>query len=138
MTTPAVFVIDDDESVSVSICRLLRAMGFVARRFTSADEFLALECQHLPGCLLLDVRMPGMDGLELQQKLREGGSTLPIIFMSAHEDASVREQALGAGALAFLRKPFDDHNIVEVVRSALRQCMDQAEEQERNEDNKGQ
>ena len=119
MNKPVVFVIDDDESVSKSISRLMKSVGFNVRTFTSARDFLDQECQNLPGCLVLDVRMPGISGLELQQKLIDCSSRLPIILMSAHEDISAREQGLKAGAVEFLQKPFDDIDLIEKVNAAL-------------------
>ena len=119
MNKPIVFVIDDDESVSKSISRLMKSVGINVRTFASAREFLDQKCQSLPCCLVLDVRMPGMSGLELQQKLIECGSKMPIILMSAHEDISSIEQGLRAGAIAFLQKPFEAIEIIDLVKSAL-------------------
>ena len=119
MNKPIVFVIDDDESVSKSISRLMKSIGINVRTFTSAKDFLDQECQYLSGCLVLDVKMPRMSGLELQQKLIDCGSTMPIIFMSAHEDISAREQGLRAGAIAFIQKPFESRDIIELVKSTL-------------------
>ena len=115
MDDPVVYVIDDDESVCRSLRRLIKSMGHNVRTFNSAKDFLNQRCQNVPGCLILDVRMPGMDGLELQKRLIDSGSKMPIIFMSAHEDISTREQGLNAGAIAFLQKPFDDHILIEKI-----------------------
>ena len=82
--------------------------GIKARTLSSAEDFLNQGCQNVPGCLILDVKMPGISGLELQEKLVASGSTMPIIFISAHEDTQAREQAMKAGATAFLQKPFED------------------------------
>jgi len=119
MDKPVVFVIDDDESVCRSLRRLMKSVGHNVRTFTSAEDFLNQGCQNAPGCLVLDVRMPGMSGLELQEKLAESGSTMPIIFISAHEDTQVREQAMKAGATAFIQKPFEDKVIFDTIHSAF-------------------
>jgi len=124
MDDPVVFVIDDDESVCRSLRRLIKSMEYNVRTFNSAEDFLNQGCQNVPGCLILDVRMPGMDGLKLQKRLIDSGSKMPIIFMSAHEDSSTREQGLNAGAIAFLQKPFDDHILIEKINSALSRFAD--------------
>ena len=124
MEKPVVFVVDDDESVCRSLRRLMKSVEHNVRTFTSAEDFLNQGCHNVPGCLILDVRMPGMNGLELQEKLVKSGSTMPIIFMSAHEDAPTREQAMKAGAIAFLKKPFEDQILIEKVNSALSRIED--------------
>ena len=124
MDNPIIFVVDDDESVCKALKRLLRSAGIKARTLSSAEDFLNQGCHNVPGCLILDVRMPGMNGLELQEKLVKSGSTMPIIFMSAHEDAPAREQAMKAGAIAFLKKPFEDQILIEKVNSALSRIED--------------
>ena len=113
------FVVDDDESVCIALKRLLKSAGIKARTLSSAEDFLNQGCHNVPGCLILDVRMPGMNGLELQEKVVKSGSTMPIIFMSAHEDAPTCEQAMKAGAIAFLKKPFEDQILIEKVNSVL-------------------
>ena len=118
------FVVDDDESFCKALKRLLRSAGISARTLSSAEDFLNQGCHNVPGCLILDVRMPGMHGLELQEKLVKSGSTMPIIFMSAHDDAPALEQAMKAGAIAFLNKPFEDHILIEKVKSALSRIED--------------
>jgi len=119
MEKPVVFIVDDDESVCKALKRLLKSAGIKARTLSSAEDFLNQGCHNVPGCLILDVRMPGMNGLELQEKLVKSGSTMPIIFMSAHEDTPTREQAMKAGAIAFLKKPFEDQILIEKVNSVL-------------------
>ncbi|MHC4205359.1 MAG: response regulator [Planctomycetota bacterium] len=119
MDKPVVFIIDDDESVCRALRRLIKSVGYNVRTFTSAKDFLNQGCQNMPGCLILDVKMPGMGGLELQDKLVESGSRMPIILMSAHEDISISGEESQTRAIAFLRKPFEDHVIVEKVSSAL-------------------
>ena len=114
-----VFVVDDDASVRKALRRLIRSAGLAAEAFASAEEFL--DCGHVQtgGCLVLDVRMPGITGLDLQARLKAAGSELPIVFITAHEDGDVREQALGAGAVEFLQKPFDDESLLTAIRTAL-------------------
>ena len=125
MDRPVVFVIDDDESICRSLRRLMKSMGHNVRTFTSAKDFLNQGCQNMSGCLVLDVKMPGMGGLELQERLADCGSKMPIIFMSAHDDVSPREQGLKAGAIAFLKKPFEDHVLIEKVNLALSRFVDE-------------
>jgi FixJ family two-component response regulator len=119
MEKAIVFVVDDDESVCRALKRLIKSAGLMVRSFTSAEEFLNQGCQNVPGCLVLDVRMPGMSGLELQQKLLESGSLMPIIFISAHEDPQAYKQAMENGASAFLQKPFEDKMILDAIGSAF-------------------
>ena len=119
MTTPVVFIVDDDESVRRALVRLMRSVGFDVRVFSSAQDFLDQGCQNIPGCLILDVRMPYMDGLELQEKIRACGSKIPVIFITAHDDTSAKVQAMKAGAVAFIQKPFDDQVLLDAVNSGL-------------------
>jgi FixJ family two-component response regulator len=98
---------------------LLRAVGLPARTFASAEEFLNSGQQHQSACLITDIRMPGMSGLELQAKLNAEGCRIPIIFITAHGEAKMRAQALRAGAVEFLAKPFDDEALIESVRAVL-------------------
>jgi FixJ family two-component response regulator len=98
---------------------LLRSVGLRVDTFASADDYLQAEPPHHPGCLLLDIRMPGTSGLELQQRLAEAGCKTPVIFMTAHPDSRTRLQALAAGAVAFLQKPLDDRTLLEAVYKVL-------------------
>jgi FixJ family two-component response regulator len=118
-TRPLVFIVDDDESVRRALRRLFKSVGLPVETFASAAEFL--DCGHAEegGCLVLDVRMPGVSGLELQSRLKAAASTLPIVFITAHDDPAAREQALNDGAVAFLQKPFEDEALVEVVERIL-------------------
>jgi two-component system, LuxR family, response regulator FixJ len=120
MEKPVVFVVDDDESVCKALKRLMKSAGIKARTLSSAEDFLNQGCHNVPGCLILDIRMPGMSGLELQEKLIKSGSTMPIIFISAHEDTQAREQVTKDGTTAFLQKPFEDKAILDAVYSALK------------------
>ena len=110
---PFVFVVDDDDSVRRSLGRLLKAAGFNVKTFDSAENFLDSYRNDVMACLVLDVRMPKMSGLDLQKRLGESGFKIPIIFMTAHEDARSRDQAMNAGAIAFLRKPFDEQVLLD-------------------------
>jgi RNA polymerase sigma factor (sigma-70 family) len=114
-----VFVVDDDLSVRRSLERLLRAEGIQAKAFSSALEFLEFERPDAPACLVLDVQMPELDGLELQGSLREGPISLPIIFITGHGDISMGVQAMKAGAVDFLPKPFDHQDLLRAVRQAI-------------------
>ncbi|MFZ9023126.1 MAG: response regulator [Anaerohalosphaeraceae bacterium] len=119
MNEPIIFVVDDDESVCRSLRRLIQSVGFHVRTFISASEFLGQGCQNMYGCLLLDAKMPRMSGLELQKRLIDSGCKIPIIFMSAHEDHLSTEQALRAGAIAYLQKPFEGQLLIEKINQAL-------------------
>ena len=116
---PAIAVVDDDESVRESLPDLLREFGFAARTFSSAEEFLASGCVDQIACVLLDIAMPGMTGLELQSKLRDQGQRLPIIFITARRDGSVRPRALEQGAVECLFKPFSDAALLHALNTAL-------------------
>jgi FixJ family two-component response regulator len=114
-----VAIVDDDESIRHSLNGLMKEAGFSTLAFTSAEEFLnSGELEHT-ACLIADIRMPGMSGLELQSKLNEGHYRIPIIFITAQGDERMRMQALRAGAVEFLTKPFDDDVLVDHLRAAL-------------------
>jgi len=119
MEHPLVSVVDDDESVRESLPDLLKEFGFAVRAFASAQEFLSSDSRSHTKCLILDVVMPGMTGLELQQELRHGGHEIPIIFISAQKDATIREQAFRQGAVTFLFKPFSDTALLEALNVAV-------------------
>ena len=116
---PVVFVVDDDPSVRRALKRSLRSMGFEVKTFASGEEFLDFSHEGLRGCLVLDVRMPGLTGLDLQEQLAECGAAVPIVFITAHQDRDVRRRAMEAGADAYLMKPFDDQVLLDAIRSAL-------------------
>jgi len=119
MTTKLVAILDDDDSVRTALQGLLKAVDLPAQAFATAEEFLQSGQQHQIACLIADIRMPGMSGLELQAKLKAERCRIPIIFITAHGDAKMRMQALRAGAVEFLEKPFDDQVLLESVRAAL-------------------
>ena len=114
-----VYVIDDDEAVRDSIGMLLESADLPYRAFASADEFFAQLDDSQRGCLVLDIRMPGMTGLQLQQRLAESGSTLPVIFITGHGDVPMAVEAMRQGALDFLRKPVNESNFIERIQHAL-------------------
>ena len=114
-----VAIVDDDESVRRALEGLMKVVGLPARTFASAEEFLESEEQRRTGCLIADIRMPGMSGLELQATLNAGDRRIPTIFITAHGDEKTRLKALRAGAVEFVAKPFDDEALVASVRAAL-------------------
>src|SRR2546425_8913180 len=118
-TNKMVAIVDDDDVMRSALQGLMKAVGLPAQAFASAEEFLRSGQQHDAGCLIADIRMPGMSGLELQARLNAERCRMPIIFITAHGDAKMRMQALRAGAVEFLAKPFDDEALLESVRAAL-------------------
>lgn len=114
-----VFVIDDDDSVRRALSRLLRSAGLGIEAFGSAQAFLQREPPECPSCLVLDVRMPGLSGLDLQAELQRAGLEIPIVFITGHGDVPMCVHALKAGAADFLEKPFDDERLLDAVRAAL-------------------
>ena len=114
-----VAVIEDDESYRVAVQRLLKSAGVSVESFGSAEAFLNSGQQHETGCLISDIRMPGMSGLELQSKLTSDHCPIPTIFITAHGDEKMRLQAMRGGAVRFLVKPFDGETLLEAVRVAL-------------------
>jgi len=113
-----VYVIDDDESVRKALKRLLRSMGYHAVTFDSAEEFIETTSYRGKGCLVLDIRLPGLTGLDLQEKLASLGAKYPVIFMTAHDNPQWQESARRAGAVAYLRKPFDEHSLLGAIQLA--------------------
>lgn len=116
---PIVFVVDDDESVRSSLRFLLKSMSLDSQAFASAGEFLAAYDPAQPGCLVLDVRMPGMSGLELLQQLNLRGAVIPVIFITGHGDIPMAVEAMQHGAHDFLEKPFRDQDLIDRIRQAL-------------------
>jgi FixJ family two-component response regulator len=117
--TKLVAIVDDDDLMRTAVHGLLKAVGWSAQTFASAEEFLQSGQQRQTACLIADIRMPGMSGLELQSRLNADQCKIPTIFITAHGDAKMRMQALRAGAVEFLAKPFDDEALLESVRAAL-------------------
>lgn len=120
---PLIAIVDDDESVCRAMKRLVRSLGMEANAFASGQEFIDLietMPSFQPDCVVLDVQMPGMNGLEVQERLASSGNRLPVIFITAHDEAGVRDRALAAGAVAFLRKPFNDESFITTLHLALK------------------
>jgi FixJ family two-component response regulator len=116
---PTIFVVDDDAAVRDALKLLLRSVGHAVETFGSAQEFLDARGEDPAGCLVLDIRMPGMSGLELQQKLNEKHSILPIIFITGHGDVPMAVEAMQAGAVDFIQKPFRDQDLIDRINQAL-------------------
>jgi FixJ family two-component response regulator len=117
--TKLVAIVDDDESVRRALLGMMKEVGWPATGFASAEEFLNSGEQHHIACLITDIRMPGMSGLELQAKLNAENCRIPTIFITAHGDARMKMRALRSGAVEFLAKPFNDDALLESVRIAL-------------------
>ena len=114
-----VFVVDDDESIRVALANLFRSMNLTATVFTSAQEFLQAKLPEIPSCLVLDIRLPGVSGLEFQDVLAKAGIHIPIVFMTGHADIPMSVKAMKAGAVDFLTKPFRDQDMLDAVTRAL-------------------
>jgi FixJ family two-component response regulator len=120
MVTPLISVVDDDHSVRESLARLIRSVGFSVQVFGSAEEFLSTDQRRQPDCLILDIRMPGMNGLELQRELSASERNLPVVFITAHgSDEDVRARAIGAGAVDYLLKPLKEDEVLKAIETAL-------------------
>jgi len=116
---PTIFVIDDDASVRKSLSRLLRSAGYTTETFASAEEFLGREHYTGIGCLLLDVQMPGLSGLGLQEELNKADYHMPIVFITGHGDIPMSVEAMKKGAIDFLTKPFHDKDLLQVIEKAI-------------------
>ena len=116
---PTVFLVDDDEAVRDSLGLLMKSVALQSQSFASADEFMANYDPDCPGCLVLDIRMPGMSGMELQQKLIEMRAILPVIFITGHGDIPMAVEAMQRGAVDFIPKPFRDHELLNRINKAL-------------------
>jgi FixJ family two-component response regulator len=131
---PVIYIVDDDPSVARALSRVFRVAGFRQEAFATAQDFLNQECLESPSCLLLDVQLPGLSGLELQAELKERHWTVPIVFITGHGDVPMAVDAMRAGAIHFLQKPFDNRELLAAIHSAL-ECEQRtlAELQERQE-----
>jgi FixJ family two-component response regulator len=118
-TPPVVFVVDDEPAVRISLKRLLRSIGLEARTYASAQEFLHSDFPDAPACLVLDVRLPGLSGLDLQQELGAANIDLPIIFVTGHGDIPMSVRAMKAGAVEFLTKPFREQDLLEAIQRGI-------------------
>lgn len=118
-TDGVVFVVDDDASMRESLKNLTRSVGLRVEAFASAQEFLRAKLSDEPGCLVLDVRMPGLSGLDLQKRMAETGTDLPIIFLTGHGDIPMSVRAMKAGAVEFLTKPVRDQDLLDAIQQAL-------------------
>src|SRR5436305_15307995 len=128
---PTVYIIDDDPRVRASIQGLLKSAGLQSIGFETAEQFWREETTDGPSCLILDVSLPGISGLDFQQQLRRAGRPIPIIFITGHGDISMSVKAMKSGALEFLTKPFGDDTLLEAIRQAL--AKDSARRQEQAE-----
>src|SRR5437667_3359660 len=132
--SPTVFVVDDDAAIRKAVSRLLRSAGIAVAVFESPTEFLAQYDPNTPGCLVLDLAMPGFNGLQLQTALGEKGSSLPIIFLTGHGDVSKSVQAMKGGAFDFLTKPVNAKNLLPAIRAAIeRDAVSRGEQAELSE-----
>ena len=118
-TVQTIIIVDDDDSVRRALRRLLRSAGLNVVAFATAEEFLQSAPQPAPGCLVLDVHLPGLSGLGLQERLRAEGRRIPVIFITAYGDQTMQERALQAGAIAFLAKPFEERALLDAVTRAV-------------------
>lgn len=119
LAQPVVFIVDDDEAVCAALRLLMKSASHATASYASAQEFLAAHNDRQAGCLVLDVRMPGMSGLELQEELNRRGATIPVIFITGHGDIPMAVEAMQAGAFDFLQKPFKDQDLLDRVARAL-------------------
>ena len=120
---PLIAIVDDDESVCRALARLMRSLTMTPETFTSGQKFFDLldaMPSFRPDCLIVDLQMPGMNGLDVQDRLTKSGKSIPVIFITAHDEVGAREKVLTAGAVGFLRKPFDDELLIKTLRHALK------------------
>lgn len=117
---PVVYVVDDDFSVRDALRNLCRSIGLAVQTFATAAEFLAAKRPEAPGCLILDVRLPGPSGLDLQRQLSRADVRIPVVFITGHGDVQMSVRAMKAGAVDFLTKPFSDQDLLDVVQAAIR------------------
>ena len=127
--TPTVFIVDDDDRMRAAMQRLLKTVGLHSESFATPLEFLQRKLADAPSCLVLDVRLPGMSGLEVQSKLSEAGIQIPIIFITSHGDIPMTVKAMKSGALEFLTKPFRDQDLIDAIQQALKSSADARQQQ---------
>jgi len=127
--TPTVFIVDDDDRMRAAMQRLLKTVGLHSESFATPLEFLQRKLADAPSCLVLDVRLPGMSGLEVQSKLSEAGIQIPIIFITSHGDIPMTVKAMKSGALEFLTKPFRDQDLIDAIQQALKNSAEARQQQ---------
>src|ERR1700746_1570515 len=127
--TPPVFIVDDDGRMRAAMQRLLKTVGLHSESFATPQDFLRHKLPDSPSCLVLDVRLPGMSGLEVQSKLNEAGARIPIIFITSHGDIPMTVQAMKSGAVEFLTKPFRDQDLIDAIQQALKSNAEVREQQ---------
>lgn len=127
--TPTVFIVDDDDRMRAAMQRLLKTVGLQSQSFATPREFLNQKLPEGPNCLVLDVRLPGMSGLEVQQKLNEIGAQIPVIFITSHGDIPMTVKAMKSGAVEFLTKPFRDQDFIDAIQQALKNSVETRQEQ---------
>ena len=127
--TPTVFIVDDDGRMRAAMQRLLKSVGLHSESFATPQDFLRHKLPDGPSCLVLDVRLPGMSGLEVQQKLTEAGVRIPIIFITGHGDIPMTVQAMKSGAMEFLTKPFRDQDLIDAIQQALKSNAEARQQQ---------
>jgi len=127
---PTVFIVDDDAAIRFAMQALMDSVNLHHEIFASGDEFLEKISEQRPGCLVLDIRMPGLGGLELQEELIKRGNTLPIIFITGHGDVPMAVEAMQKGAVDFIQKPFRDQELLDRIREALETDEERREEQQ--------
>jgi RNA polymerase sigma factor (sigma-70 family) len=130
--SPTVFIVDDDPSIRFAMQALMDSVNLQHEIFASADEFLEKVTDQRPGCLVLDIRMPGLGGLELQEELLQRGNTVPIIFITGHGDVPMAVDAMQKGAVDFIQKPFRDQDLLDRIREALTTDKERREEQQKH------
>ena len=126
---PTVFIVDDDDRMRAAMQRLLKTVGLHSESFATPQEFLRHKLPDSPNCLVLDVRLPGMSGLEVQQKLNEVGAQIPIIFITSHGDIPMTVKAMKSGAVEFLTKPFRDQDLIDAIQHALKNNIEVRQQQ---------
>ncbi len=129
---PTVFIVDDDAAIRFAMQALMDSVDIEHEIFESGDEFLERVDDHRAGCLVLDIRMPGLGGLELQEELLKRGSTLPIIFITGHGDVPMAVEAMQKGAVDFIQKPFRDQDLLDRIREALKTDQERREERQKH------
>jgi FixJ family two-component response regulator len=129
--SPIVFIVDDDARMRAAMQRLLKTVGLHSESFATPEEFLRQRLPNRPSCLLLDVRLPGMSGLDVQRRLTEVGAQIPVIFITAHGDIAMSVKAMKSGAVEFLTKPFRDQDLIDAIQQALKR--DRQTRQQQNE-----